>query len=385
MTMGQSPKRRRAQNRFNILIIRPDRLGDVLLSTPVFAAVKAHYPNSHVSILVPENVAPLLRGLSSVDEVLIYDPKKNHKGFRGFFLLVEQLKARNFRIAIVLQSSWRVALATLFAKIRYRIGPLSKIHSFLTYNRGIRQNRSRVEYHEADYNLQLLRRLGLRTSTRRFATQVHVSAEEQASVDQWLAERSVQSGDTLLAIHPGMGGSALNWPEQHYIDLLKALLREGKKVLLTGGPTEKDLVERVARASGGSPLIYVNTGKDSLQFLAGLYTRCALVVAPSTGPLHLATAVGCAVVTFYPPIRVQSAVRWGPYMAQDQLAGVLVPEVYCGEEYKCRGSVCHHFPCMKGITVNQALEEVQVRLSHKMANLVSAQLSEKNQETEVKM
>ena len=371
--MLQSLSRRGAQGRFNIFVVRPDRLGDVLLSTPVFAALKSHYPNAHITVLVQENVAPLLRGLPSVDEVLVYDPQKKHKGFRGFRLLVEQIRRRNFRIAIVLQSQWRVAWAVRLAGVRYRIGPLSKIHSFFVYNRGVRQNRSQVEFHEADYNLQLLRRLGLRSPSRKFVPQVSIDGDEQVRADQWLADRGVPTGETLIAVHPGMGGSALNWPETHYQELLRSLLREGKKVLVTGGPAEKALVDRLVSGVGstvGPAIAYVNTERDSVQFLAALYYRCALVVAPSTGPLHLATAVGCAVVTFYPPIRVQSALRWGPYMASEDLSGVLVPEVHCGEDFKCRGSECHYFPCMKSITVIQALEEVQLRLTTGLANRV---------------
>ena len=88
-----------------------------------------------------------------------------------------------------------------------------------------------------------------------------------------------------------------------------------------------------------------------------------MVVAPSTGPLHLAVAVGASVVTFYPPIRVQSAVRWGPYIPDESRASILVPEVYCGEDFRCRGSLCHYYPCMKSLTVAQALEQANIQLS----------------------
>ena len=70
----------------------------------------------------------------------------------------------------MLQSQWRIALALFLASFRYRVGPLSKPHSFLFYNRGVRQRRSHVEMHEADYNLQLLRRLGIRVGTRNVPT-----------------------------------------------------------------------------------------------------------------------------------------------------------------------------------------------------------------------
>lgn len=351
-------------------MIRPDRLGDVILSTPVLEAIRKHYPRVHLTVLVRESVAPLLRGLEGVDEVLVYDPDRKHKGLRGLRLLVAQIRKRDFRISIALHSQWRLALAVVLARVRYRIGPLSKIHSFVLYNRGVRQHRSRVEMHEADYNLQLLRRLGIRVPSRSLALRIHLPDEQRQIVREWLAKQGCLPGEALVAVHPGMGGSALNWPESHYLEFVRMLLQEGHRVLLTAGSQEVALVERlrqgVAAAAGtlaDKLIVYANTEGDSVGFLAGLYAESKVVVAPSTGPLHIAVALGRPVVTFYPPIRVQSALRWGPYVEQDSHASILVPEVYCGEDFSCRGPLCHYYPCMKSLTVAQALEQVNIQLS----------------------
>lgn len=355
-----------AQSRLRILVIRPDRLGDVLLSTPVFEAIKRHYPRAHLTVMVRETVAPLIRGLPAVDEVMVYDPERKHRGVRGLRLLVAQIRRRDFRIGIVLQSDLRIAAALLLGRIRYRIGPLSKPHSFLFYNRGVRQRRSQVEMHETDYNLQLLRRLGVRTPTRVLPTRASVPDEERAAARAWLAGRGWVPGEPLIAVHPGMGGSALNWPESHYIEFMRAMLKEGRKVLLTAGPSESALAERIAAAMGPlreKLLVYVNPGSDETTFLGALYAEASLVVAPSTGPMHLAVAAGTPVVTFYPPIRVQSALRWGPYLTDESRASVLVPDVYCGEDFACRGSLCNYYPCMKSLTVAQALEQANLQLA----------------------
>jgi ADP-heptose:LPS heptosyltransferase len=349
-----------------ILVVRPDRLGDVLLSTPVFEAIKKHYPRAHLTVMVRESVAPLLRGLPLVDEVMVYDPDRKHRGLRGLNLLVAQIRKRGFRIGIVLQGNFRIALAMFLGRVRYRIGPLSKLHSFVFYNRGVRQRRSQVEMHETDYNLQLLRRLGIRVPTRSLPTRVHLPDEERASARAWLAERGWTAGEALVVVHPGMGGSALNWPETHYVEFVRALLKDNRKVLLTAGPAEAQLAERIVQAMGtlrDKLLVYANTQGDAVTFLGSLYAEASLVVAPSTGPLHLAVAAGKPVVTFYPPIRVQSALRWGPYVADEARASILVPEVYCGQDFSCRGTLCNYYPCMKSLTVAQALEQANSQLA----------------------
>lgn len=368
---GLHPATRAEEKEFRILVVRPDRLGDVILSTPVFEVIKRHYPKAHLAVMVREPVAQLVRGNPFVDEVILYDPERRHWGFRGFLRLVGDLRARRFRVAVVLQSHRRIAAAIFLANIRYRVGPLSKLHSYFFYNRGARQRRSHVEMHETDYNLQLLRRLGIRVGTRRIPLQVSYSQSVGEKARAWLIERGFVPGETLVAVHPGMGGSALNWPESHYVEFIHALLRDGRRVLVTGGPSEVSLLNRIREALGSQrdkAIFYGSADPQvaplgSVEFLAGLFSCCNLVVAPSTGPLHLAVALGKPVVTFYPPIRVQSAIRWGPYLADESQASILVPEVYCGQEFKCLGNLCNYFPCMKGLTVIEALEEADRQLA----------------------
>jgi len=351
------------ESTISILVVRADRIGDVVLSTPVFEAIRNHYPKARVTVLVREAVAPLLRGLSSIDEVLVYEPEGRHAGFRGFFELMREFRVRRFKLAICLQSQARIAAALFGVGVSYRVGPLSKLHSFLFYNRGVRQRRSEVEMHEADYNLQLLRRVGIRSGTRNFPTRVHLDPVKSQEGQSFLS--SLKNQGRVVAVHPGMGGSALNWPEESYIELIRALLEANRGVVVTGGGLEAGLLERLKSRLPVHPRLLFWGGKESgpVSSLAGLFSQVDVVVAPSTGPLHVAVALGKPVVTFYPPVRVQSAIRWGPYLADERRASVLVPENYCGEDFRCRGSLCHYYPCMKSIPVRVALEQVQAQLA----------------------
>lgn len=356
----------------NILVIRPDRIGDVILSTPVFDVLKRHYPRSRITVMVREAVAPVIRGLPSVDEVLVFDPDGRHAGVEGFFRLMKDIRERRFRIAVALQANMRIAAAVFGTGVRYRVGPLSKLYSFFFFNRGVRQRRSMVEMHESDYNLQLLRRLGVRVGTRNVPTRVSVSDEAREFGRAWLEKHgfTTGAGEKLVVVHPGMGGSALNWPESHYLDLMRLLIKDGRRILVTGGPGEGGLLDRIREQLGAhadKAMFYGGPGTGPVDHLGGLFSWGDLVIAPSTGPLHLAVALGKPVVSFYPPIRVQSALRWGPYLRDESRASILFPEVYCGEDFKCRGSLCHYFPCMKTITVPQALEESRRQLTQSNA------------------
>lgn len=349
-----------------ILVVRPDRIGDVVLSTPVLEVLRRHYSKGHITFMVRELVAPLVRGLSSVDEVFIYEPDGAHRGVGGFFKLVSDIRARKIQVGIVLHSHWKIAAALFVAGVAHRVGPLSKLHSYFFYNRGVRQRRSQVEMHEADYGLQLLRKIGVRVGTRNVPTAVAVSPEARAEARAFLSGAGWDGAQPLIAVHPGMGGSALNWPENHFFELIRRLLVEGKGVLVTAGPAEGEILVQVEKLLGSGPnrpILFGGARAGTVENLAAVLSWSSVVVAPSTGPLHIAVALGKPVVTFFPPIRVQSAVRWGPYLSDESRASVLVPDVYCGRDFTCAGNRCHYFPCMKSLTVVQALEQVQAQLN----------------------
>ncbi len=352
-----------------ILLVRPDRLGDVILSTPVLEVMRRHYPQSQITLLVQENLVPILKNLSTVNSLMIFDPLKRHAGILGFFRLYTDLRKQRFDIAVILQNHWKIALAVLFAQIPYRIGPLSPVYSFFCYNQGVRQRRSHVEMHETDYNLQLLSPLGIRVGTRQIATQICVPLATQQSSRQWLEKQGWNSKKQLILIHPGMGGSALNWPEIYYYELIRILVQNDQQILITGGVDESALLDRIAHALGElqTKVIFYKSSlqpqsEQLIDFFAGLCQQAHLVIAPSTGPLHVAVALKKRVLTFYSPIRVQSAIRWGPYCMDESTASIFVPEMYCGQDFKCLGHLCNYFLCMKSITVKQVLEQVYLHL-----------------------
>jgi ADP-heptose:LPS heptosyltransferase len=108
-------------------------------------------------------------------------------------------------------------------------------------------------------------------------------------------------------------------------------------------------------------------GEKGLAETIALLNACDGVVAPSTGPMHIAVALGKKVVSVFPPIKVQSAVRWGPYgvglgtnlgLSPSDQASVLVPDVTCGEDFRCALSACIYYPCMPRVSVEDVEAQV---------------------------
>lgn len=355
-----------------ILLVRTDKIGDVVLTTPAIAAVRAKFPEARIVGLTSPLGGEIYRLNPHLSERIVLDPAL-YSGFFGFWRLVGRLRKEKFEAAVVFQTKMSVALALLFSGIRIRIGPYSKWWSWVSYNRGRRQSRSAVEMHEADYNIQLLRHFGITVADTWERTYLRVDDDVRREAMRFFVEKGISKKFKTVAIHPGMSGSALNWPESHYVNLARRLVRR-YNVIITGGPGEGPLVDRVFQGIASQqvyvpdqPVFTKYVGEKGLAEAIAILDQCDGIVAPSTGPMHLAVALGKKVVSIFPPIKVQSAVRWGPYgipigtnlgINPEDQASVLVPDVNCGEDFRCALSACIYYPCMPRVSV----EDVETQL-----------------------
>jgi heptosyltransferase III len=360
------------QSRTKILLVRTDKIGDVVLTTPAISALRKKLPEAHLTGMTSTIAADVYKGNPHLDEVWVLDWSL-YSGPLGFFRLVKKIRSGQFQSAVVFQTTYRLAFALLFAWVPVRIGPYSKWWSWLAFNRGRRQFRSAVEMHEAEYNIQLLKDFGISVSETRESTHLKVDEEARRRAVRFFAEQGLSPKHKTIAIHPGMAGSALNWPEGHYISLGRRLVRKFN-VIVTGGPQEQALVERVFLGiaqrrsfSPNEPVFAKFVGETGLADLIALLDRCDGIVAASTGPMHLGVALGKKVVTVFSPIKVQSAVRWGPFgvsvgsglgISPENRASVLVPDVNCGEDFRCALQACIYFPCMPRIAVEDVENQI---------------------------
>jgi len=356
----------------SILVLRPDRLGDVIVSTPVHRVLREQFPNAKIHWLVQDWIAPLLAGLDGMSSIIRYQPSGEHQGHVGFRKLLSELRALQPDAVIALQHTPRVSWAARLAGIPVRVGPLSKFSSYVLFNQGVRQNRSQSLKHEAEYGLDLLRALGVKSeacqNARGKGPQVQLTDVALQWARDWLSLRGLMPGEAV-GIHPGMGGSALNWPQARYIELTQLFVKAGTPVILTAGAGEAGLQRAILEAARNwspdeqmrvHPISADADGMDLMR-LAALQSLLKSYIAPSTGPLHLASAVGTKVASVYPPIQVQHPRRWGPYVSPER-AHVLTPvsEAQCGQQYQCKGAGCSLYPCMARVSaqdVAQALAQ----------------------------
>ncbi|MCB0405640.1 MAG: glycosyltransferase family 9 protein, partial [Bdellovibrionales bacterium] len=298
------------QLKLKILVTRTDRLGDALLCLPTLCYLRKALPDAEIHFLAKPEIGSLLAGFMREHYI-----KPIEVELRQSALLQEALKAERYRVALFLYPEWDLVSAAFLARVPKRVAPLSKWWSFLLLNHGVRQNRSRLEKNEAEYNLDLAKFVVSKVvKSKETPTipplEIPVHSAAAARARAILAARNIPSDFILL--HPGMGGSALNLDADAYATWIPELEAQySMPVVLSKGPAEKDqeLVENILQERPNQKLL----SNLSLAELMECLRLAKLVVAPSTGPLHLAHYVGTSTLGVYSPKGSERPERWAPW------------------------------------------------------------------------
>ncbi len=295
------------------LFVRLDRIGDLVLSLPTDQSL----PIDAVDWWVPQ-------GLSFVTNDAL--PPRNsielpkRQSLLGVFKLASLVRRNHYDFVVVFQAPWWVSLVVWLGRVPIRIGVKSQWHSFIFFNHGVRQKRSRAEMSELEYGYRLLEE-GLDLPTHSLS---RASLKLRSKSGPFgLLKTGLMTND-FYVVHPGMSGSALNWPTEKYVELIQTLARKAK-VAITGTANDEAFLAPLKAALGvnAENVVWLD-GKLSGDELIAVLENSRAVIAPSTGVLHLAASTGRPTIGLFSQVVVQKALRWGP--KGDRTAVVEAPE-----------------------------------------------------------
>ena len=307
-------------------------------------ALRRCFPDAHIAMLLRQYTGEIVEGSPYLDELIWYDDEGKLLPFNSMRRL---LKEKDFDAVIVVYPRFRLAWLMFSAGIPIRIGTGYRYYSPL-FNKRVYEHRRDAKRHEVEYNLGLLGQLGCSVPTDALKFEITIPAAAQESVEKLMPALGLDPTRELIVVHPGSGGSAREWPPEYFGQLALKLITERRvQVLVTGGRGEERKVAEVLIATRGLAMPLIN--KLSLKELGALLRSADLFISNSTGPLHLAVAVGTPVVGLFPQITALSAQRWGPYTRNKR---VLVPDkpVDCSDCVRLEAERC---ACMQSITVEQ--------------------------------
>lgn len=340
-----------------ILIVRTDRVGDVLLSTPAIKALRDAYPDAYIAMMVSPYAKDIVEGNPYLDRVIVYDKDAKHKSWQRTFRFSRKLSKLKFDVALVLHPTNRAHIVSFLAGIPRRIGYNRKMGFLLTLR--ILHTKHLGEKHESEYNLDLLKCIGV--NSKAGDLYMPISEASQEWTDILFREEGIRNSDMLLAIHPGASCPSKIWPNIRFAEAADVLSKKyGFKVLLVSGAKDKHLADQVAKHMH-VPVINL-AGRTSLGQLASILKRCRLFISNDSGPVHIATAVGTPVISIFG--RNQKGLgpkRWGPCGKYDKY---LHKEVGCIE---CLAHRCNkEFLCLKAIEVEDVVSAADSILKFKL-------------------
>ncbi|HLX12338.1 MAG TPA: glycosyltransferase family 9 protein, partial [Bacteroidota bacterium] len=225
-----------------ILIVRTDRIGDILLTLPMAKVLKERIPGVHISMLIRRYTRELVEGDPNVDQILFYD---DENGLLPFSHLAASLRTQKFDLVFHTYPRYRLALVTWFARIPVRVGTGYRWYSFL-FNKKVYEHRKDARFHELEYNLRLLSSIGLEVDAANIRPAIDVRPPTADRIRELLREKGISDRDKVVVIHPGSGGSARDWSAKNFGELAARLSElNDVSIVVTGGKTEHAIVQEV--------------------------------------------------------------------------------------------------------------------------------------------
>lgn len=309
------------------LICRIDRIGDVVLSSPLPREIKKVYPNSFVAVLVRNYTKDIYLNNPNVDEIIIYNEEQT---FHSFFEMVRTLRRFKFDYAFMLLPDERLNYILFFSGIKNRVGVGHKLYQFLTFTKYVDRKKYIEERHEADYSLDMLRKIGIVPES--IEPEIYLSNEEKIIANKFKKDFA-PNGEHLIGVNSTSGNSSPNLSYTEYRKLLQKLSTvKNFKVIVT------DLKPPVEIQN--IPNVFYPMTEDTLRESIIKFSVLDVLISSSTGPMHICAALKTPTISVFCPLPACSSKLWGPLGNKSII--LLPKEEYCKTQCPGNPKICRY-------------------------------------------
>lgn len=320
------------------LLSRTDGIGDVMLTLPLAVFLKRLFPGCRVIFLGSSYTRAIVEACTAVDTFVDYTTLSANRASAG-----KVLAELNADAILHVFPRKEVAWLAKAAGIPLRIGTSHRWFHWFTCNRLLNFRRKGSQLHEAQLNLNLLTPLLGQASIPSVEVLSGVLTLSPSGLLPESVATLIKPDKINIILHPKSKGSAREWGEANFSQLIALLPSDRYSFFITGSAAEGELLSAFLRKH--SATVTDLTGKLTLDELITFISRCQALVACSTGPLHIAAALGVPAIGIYPPIRPMHPGRWAPL---GRYTKVFVSDGSCND---CRKSKqCH---CIESISPNE--------------------------------
>lgn len=326
----------------NILVMRLDNIGDVIMTSPALRAIKQNLPECRITLMASPGGAQAATLLPWVDKVLPWRVLWQDLGHLDFdpareWELVRTLRDRNFDAAIIFtsfsQSPHPAGFLCCVAGIPLRLGESKEMGSgVLTTEVAAAAD----EIHQVERNLRLLESAGFTVGDRSLSIQISTAAQQEAT--QALAQHGIGAAIPYLLLNPWTTCQSRNYDTQRFAVAARQLaLDTNWPIVVTGVPKDRDRSASLLEAL--SPHAIDLIGTTTLPQLAALIANARLVLTNNTSTMHLADATRTPSVVMFAGTEYES--QWRPRNGSSRLLRRSTP---CSP---CYAFICpYHLECL---------------------------------------
>ncbi len=291
----------------SLCILRLSAIGDVCHAISVVQAIQKQWPETKITWITGKIEAMLIQDLPNI-EVVVFDKKQ---GFKGMKALWKQLSSQHFDALLHMQAALRASVLSIGIKAKYKIG-FSKNRTregqYLFTNRHLPNSE---QFHVLDNFAEFARYIGV--TFDKPSWNIPLSEADEAFASQ------VMDNKPTLVIAPAASKDSRNWLTERYAEIADYAATQGLQVVLCGSPAEREVkLAKEIEALSHTPLKNI-VGQTSLKQLTAVLKHATIVLAPDTGPAHLATTQSTPVIGLYAH---SNPLRTGPYNNLDSVVSV---------------------------------------------------------------
>lgn len=338
-----------------VLVVVPNWVGDVVLATPVFAAMRERWPDARITYLMRRYVGEIVEG-GGWHDAAIYWPDKRAAPRRGLWSLIGEIRAGDFDLGVLLTNSFRSALALWMGRARRRAGYARDARTLLLTERlhPPKQGGRFVPHPMLDYYSRLAERVGCPVADRRL--RLGVTPEQERQGTEIKSRHGFGDGPPYAVVNPGAAfGAAKCWLPERFSQVCDSVAERWDMLpVVVGSPGEAPLMRAIAQGAKTRVICCEDPG-TTLGSLKPIVRDAALLVCNDTGPRHYGNAFGVPTVTIFGP----TFQEWTDtdYAGETKLQ----VKVECGPCMLRSCPIDHR--CMKGVTTDMVLDAAGALLS----------------------
>jgi len=278
-----------------ILIIKLSAVGDVVLSTAAFKAIRYKFPKATIICLTSSQSSAIVESCGFINEVIIYDPKS--KNIKDLLSKAQELRRYHFDKVIDLQNNRISHLLSFLTFPKESYGYNNGKCGFLL-SRKIKNNIRNIP--PVEHQFRILKMLGIDYDPH-LKLEIHPSPKDMAYAQELLDSEWLSEGQVFIGLNISASSHwpTKNWPLEHMAKLCDLLAHKNIRVILTGDNKDKSLTRKLIAKAKAKPASFI--GKTNIMQLAALIKRCRVYISPDSAPLHIAASMQVPIIAFFGP------------------------------------------------------------------------------------